>query len=102
MASLKPQEDQENKKANDQVFGDKYDWLFLALAHARLNHPAEARKWLALAEKDIAEKEKAKPKPGWVDRLQYRLLTKEIKGLIGAKASRRRSERRSDTIPAGA
>ena len=70
------------KQENDEVGGNEYDWLFLALAHARLKHTVDARQWLECAERRIAEKQTETPKPNWITRLQYRLLTQEVRQFI--------------------
>lgn len=47
------------KSMDLQKGGDAFDWLFVAMAHARLNHSAEARKWFGKAV-DWMEKRQSK------------------------------------------
>jgi predicted Zn-dependent protease len=56
--------------------------LFLALAHQRLGHPAEAKTWLARAVKQL-EATKSAP---WEERVCWRHLRQEAEDLL--KASR--------------
>jgi WD40 repeat protein/tetratricopeptide (TPR) repeat protein len=68
----------------DGVFGD---WLFLAMAHHRLGHAAEARQWL---DKTIQweAKQKADREPlTWVQRLELQTLLREARELIEGKAA---------------
>jgi tetratricopeptide (TPR) repeat protein len=58
------------------------EWLFLAMAHHRLGHAAEARQWL---DKTIqwAEQKQADAEPlTWLQRVQLQLLRREAEGLI--------------------
>jgi tetratricopeptide (TPR) repeat protein len=66
--------------------GVPQDWLFLAMAHHRLGHAAQARKWLDQAVRAI---EPADPKkqasgagPGWGERVEIQLLRREAQTLI--------------------
>jgi tetratricopeptide (TPR) repeat protein len=69
--------------------GDALDWLFLAMAHHRLGHAEEARKWL---EKAITGIDRATQDPPdgaspdsrirWWTRLYYGVLRREAEGLI--------------------
>jgi tetratricopeptide (TPR) repeat protein len=76
--------------------GDAWDWLFLAMAHHRLGHVAEARKWLdkAIPRIDQATQEQPEdtpsgPRINWRTRLSYRVLRREAEGLIGGTAAGR-------------
>jgi WD40 repeat protein len=68
-------------------------WLFLALTHARLGEPAEAKKWLDQAgkwmEQSRAARPEARPKEvvawdrlGWTDRVALTLLKREADELL--------------------
>jgi WD40 repeat protein/tetratricopeptide (TPR) repeat protein len=69
-------------------------WLFLAMAHQRLKHPEEAKKWLDKAREWIEEARRQKPGEGgdknalswaklpWDDRLALTLLQREAEDLI--------------------
>jgi tetratricopeptide (TPR) repeat protein len=66
--------------------GTAEDWLFLALAHQKLQHAEEARKWLAKAQQwlDQAKDEKpGGPNLSWDRRLELQLIRAEAEGLIG-------------------
>ena len=70
--------------------GNAYDWLFLALAHHRLGHAGEARRWL---EKAVAWIERATqgqlkdartPTPlRWNDRVALEALRREAEAVLG-------------------
>jgi tetratricopeptide (TPR) repeat protein len=76
--------------------GDAFDWLFLAMAHHRLGHAEEARKWL---DKAVASIDRTTQDPWdgaspgsriyWKTRLAYRVLRREAEGLIGRSGSDR-------------
>ncbi len=76
--------------------GSAFDWLFLAMAHDRLGHADEGRKWL---DKAVAWIDGALQDPplgalpesriGWRTRLQYRVLRREAEALIGRSPSSR-------------
>jgi WD40 repeat protein len=63
----------------------------LAMAHQRLNHPDEARRWLERAHGRASGASKQDVKPGqglgdsaaWWDRIEFRLLLREADALIG-------------------
>jgi hypothetical protein len=58
--------------------GTVHDWLFLALAHQRLGHADEARKWL-----DRAVRALGKDTGGsWEQRLELRLLRQEAEEIV--------------------
>jgi WD40 repeat protein/serine/threonine protein kinase len=68
--------------------GTYADWLFLAMAHHRLGHAAEARQWLAKA---VQEVDKALVQRGastrddslsWHQRLEMQLLRREAEALL--------------------
>jgi hypothetical protein len=69
------------KSRNDE--GTASDWLFLALAHYRLGHADEAKKWLTKAQQwiDKAPKEGAGALP-WDHRLELQLLRAEAEEAI--------------------
>jgi tetratricopeptide (TPR) repeat protein len=69
------------KIRNDE--GTAFDWLFLALAHDKLGHGDEAKKWLAKAQQWInqAPKEGANALP-WDQRLELQLLRAEAEEAI--------------------
>ena len=76
---------------DDTAGGDAFDWLFLSMAHHRLGHRDEARKWLdkAIAAIDAATKSppddaSSKSRIDWKTRLAYRVLRAEAEKLIGA------------------
>jgi tetratricopeptide (TPR) repeat protein len=60
------------------------DWLFLALAHQRLGHGADARQWLDRAIRVLDDA--AGPVMSWSQRLQRQFLRAEAEALLqGAK-----------------
>jgi tetratricopeptide (TPR) repeat protein len=66
--------------------GTAGDWVFLALAHHRLGHAEEARRWL---DKVVREQDrppgplkKSQPRQSWITRTQERLLRLEAEGLL--------------------
>src|SRR5262249_11805126 len=69
---------------DDGVFGD---WLFLAMAHHRLGHAAEARNWLDKTIQGEAKKKADREPLGWVQRLQLQTLRREARELIEGKAA---------------
>ncbi len=58
--------------------GTTWDWLFLALAHQKLGHAEEAKKWLARAVQAIGEAKSLE----WNERLELQLLRREAEALI--------------------
>jgi serine/threonine protein kinase/WD40 repeat protein/tetratricopeptide (TPR) repeat protein len=74
--------------------GTAWDWVALAMAHHRLGHEDEARRWLAKAAAFVGELRQGKlPEHGgtgqplrWQERLELELLLREAEALIGAKA----------------
>ena len=67
------------------------DWLFLALAHHRLGHADDARRWLAKAVawwdkdgKDAPKDEHGLPLD-WTSRVQFRVLRAEAEGQLAGK-----------------
>jgi WD40 repeat protein/tetratricopeptide (TPR) repeat protein/tRNA A-37 threonylcarbamoyl transferase component Bud32 len=68
--------------------GTPWDWLFLAMAHQRLGHIAEARKWLEKAVKQLdaagpQRQEISTPEPSaWKRRLELQLLRQETESLL--------------------
>jgi Flp pilus assembly protein TadD len=65
--------------------GTAFDWLFLAMAHHRLNHAAEARKWLDQTVAWMAKNPQAVRSWGWRDRLTLPLLRREAEALLKEK-----------------
>jgi tetratricopeptide (TPR) repeat protein len=65
-------------KARGGGQGHPTDWPFLAMAHHRLGHPAEARRWLARLRDDRAIADPARP---W-DEVELRLLRSEAKAVV--------------------
>jgi hypothetical protein len=65
------------RSRDDSVF----DWLFLAVAHARLGHIEEARRWLDQAERWFAQPG-VKAVRGWESRLACTLLLREAVAVI--------------------
>jgi tetratricopeptide (TPR) repeat protein len=69
--------------------GDALDWLFLAMAHHRLGHRGEARKWLDKAVASIDRTTQGAPdgdssgsRIDWKTRLAHRVLRREAEALI--------------------
>jgi tetratricopeptide (TPR) repeat protein len=76
--------------------GDPLDWLLLAMAHHRLGHAEEARKWLDKAGASIDQATQGRPEDAsassridWATRVSYRVLRREAEGLIGGAGSGR-------------
>jgi tetratricopeptide (TPR) repeat protein len=70
--------------------GVPQDWLFLAMAHHRLGHAAQARKWLDQSARAIEQADPKQPTTdagsGWSDRIEVQLLHREAQALIGRPA----------------
>jgi hypothetical protein len=68
--------------------------LFLAMCHARLGHPSEARQWLERAVRWIEQAAHQKPEDGtplaWDQRLELQRLRHEAETLLGQKARGKR------------
>jgi tetratricopeptide (TPR) repeat protein len=71
--------------------GHASDWLFLAMAHHRLGHMDEAKKWLTEAQHCMDQAAQEKPRgeslfravtPSWEQRLELRLIRAEAEALI--------------------
>ena len=66
--------------------GTPADWLFLAMAHHRLGHADEARKWLDKAAKWLDAANPTDPETGmaltWSQRLELKLLRREASALL--------------------
>jgi tetratricopeptide (TPR) repeat protein len=83
--------DRNSEKTDSHVVRDEeaatWTKLFLAMAHQQLKEPAEARRWLALAERDIEQLERSAAVGGfvrgWQLRLTHDLLLAEARELIG-------------------
>jgi WD40 repeat protein/tetratricopeptide (TPR) repeat protein len=64
------------------------DWLFLAMAHHRLGHAAEAQTWLDKATQRLEQDDREQSKPTgrarlrWSIRLEGQLLRREAEGLL--------------------
>jgi tetratricopeptide (TPR) repeat protein len=73
--------------------GTAWDWLFLAMAHHRLGHAAEAKQWLAKAVQWIEKASNPKPDKAagtplpWDQRLELKVLRREAEELILGKAA---------------
>jgi tetratricopeptide (TPR) repeat protein len=75
--------------ANQGQGGRVESWLFLALAHQRLGHDEEARRWLDKAVAWIDQRQLGRPEDAtgraslpWQDRLQLILLCQEAKAAV--------------------
>jgi tetratricopeptide (TPR) repeat protein len=70
--------------------GVPQDWLFLAMAHQRLGHAAQARKWFDQTLRAIKQADPKKRAPGagadWVERIEIHLLRREAQALIDCPA----------------
>jgi tetratricopeptide (TPR) repeat protein len=67
--------------------GAAQDWLFLAMAHHRLGHAAEAKKWLGKAAQEIDQAVRDDPKNTaaalpWNQRLELRILRREAEKVL--------------------
>ena len=91
--------------------GEAMDWLILAMAHHRLGHAEEARRWLDKATAAIDGAPQAQPvgesldsRIDWQTRLSYRVLRREAEGLIGGAGANRPKAAGADGAgrPAGA
>ena len=71
-----------------------YAWFFLAMAHHKLGHDAEAEKWLAKAtewtDKVLKEDEEGTTAIPWNRRLTLELFRKEAEELLGKTAAAER------------
>ena len=66
-----------------------FDWLFLAMAHQRLGHHNEARKWLNRAIRSMEHSEYEGSMEAaffWNERLEMQLLRREAESLIAPRA----------------
>jgi hypothetical protein len=61
---------------------DGSGWLFLAMAHARLGHPAEARQWLAKARTHIEPQYHRRRASGFPERVAALQLLREAEAMI--------------------
>jgi WD40 repeat protein/serine/threonine protein kinase len=72
--------------------GTAADWLLLALVHARLKQPAEARRWLDKAAQALFEAEAAHDAPAarlpWTERLELEVLQAEAVKLLKQPAGK--------------
>jgi hypothetical protein len=85
----------EAMKAAGREEGTAQTWLFLAMAHHRLGHADEAKRWLDKAGKWIDENTKEKPKDGaagpslsWDQGLELKLIRQEAEELITGKKAK--------------
>jgi Flp pilus assembly protein TadD len=69
--------------------GAGFDFLFLAMAHHRLDHPGDARAWLDRAARWVEQARQGKLADpsiriplSWIQRLELELLTREAEGLL--------------------
>jgi hypothetical protein len=69
--------------------GTPYEWLLLAMTHARLGHAEEAKKWLDRAAQWLDQPAGEKPRSGpaddlagWQTRLELQLLRREAEALV--------------------
>jgi hypothetical protein len=73
------------ESAPSEEADDAIRWLFVAMAHARLGHPAEARRWLNEAtvwtEPALQRKPWEEPLP-WDQRLLLQRLRREAAGFV--------------------
>ena len=75
-------------------YSPAYSWFFLALAHQRLGHAEEARRWLDKATA-WAEQEIKREGVAWNRRLTLELLRREAESLVsGAPDTRQQPQRR--------
>jgi serine/threonine-protein kinase len=79
-------------KAKDPVSTIAYTWLFLAMAHERLGHAEQARKWLAKAVREIeqppAERAKDPGARSWNRKLTLQLLRGQAESLLRMKGEK--------------
>jgi tetratricopeptide (TPR) repeat protein len=67
------------------------DWLFLAMAHARLGHESEARQWFTKAVRELDRlrsgglKSDSPSLPVWTTRLEYQLFRREAERVVNEK-----------------
>jgi hypothetical protein len=71
--------------------GTYADWLFLALAHQRLGHGEEARRWLDQVVRWMDRADWSRPtdagsSPTWPVRLEAQLLCREAEALVKGAA----------------
>jgi tetratricopeptide (TPR) repeat protein len=74
--------------------GVPQDWLFLAMAHHRLRHAEQARKWLDQAVRAIKQADPKKPPTGarWSERIEIQLLRREAQTLIHRAAPKSKKQ----------
>jgi tetratricopeptide (TPR) repeat protein len=71
--------------------GNSFDWFFLAMAHQRLDHADEARRWLERGARwiEAAKRHEAEGKgnrwPNWFDRIAVEHLRREAEAMIKGK-----------------
>jgi tetratricopeptide (TPR) repeat protein len=68
-------------------YSPAYLWFFLAMAHQRQGHAAEARRWLDKAQKWTEQETQDSRNPAWNRRLTLQLLRREAEQPIGASAT---------------
>jgi WD40 repeat protein/Flp pilus assembly protein TadD len=67
--------------------GSVWDWIFLAMAHQRLEHAAEARRWLDKVVTFLDKNSQLVQSWGWEDRLQVSRLRREAETLVKGQAA---------------
>jgi serine/threonine protein kinase len=75
----------DREPATGKLFSPIYAWFFLAMAHHRLGHVEEARKWLDKASKSLEQEVKApsdEANRSWNRRLTWQLLRREAEALL--------------------
>jgi WD40 repeat protein/tetratricopeptide (TPR) repeat protein len=81
------------------------DWLFLAMAHYRLGHTDDARKWLKKAADELDRLGSAgdlggpSALPGWTNRLECQLFRREAERVVNGTAPSRPGEGRDGKPP---
>jgi tetratricopeptide (TPR) repeat protein len=78
----------ESVSTSEDKKGTAWDWFFLAMAHHRLGHIDEARRWLQKAVDWIEEAEARAPEGqedplSWENRLELKLFRREAESLLG-------------------
>jgi tetratricopeptide (TPR) repeat protein len=73
----------------------EYTWFFLAMAHQRLGHAEEGRKWLEKAQKQMESTNTAEQP--WNRRLTLQLLRHEAEAMLGIKDENNPHQNSKDT-----
>ena len=69
------------------MYSPAYLWFFLAMAHQRQGHAAEARRWLDKAQKWMEQETQDSRNPAWNRRLTLQVLRREAEQLLAAPAT---------------